>query len=162
PCSAGDRAGRRGTRSSVRPPARRSAHEGVGSARGRRAALGGGRPRGVRLRGWALEGLMKKNKGLALVGASGYRCAPHPAGGARNDGPRTDGDLAAGAESPRPRDRSQVGGGRAVTALYSLLIAVHVLSLVFCAGPVLALALVPGGISPPAAQRLAWVANFGL
>jgi len=49
-----------------------------------------------------------------------------------------------------------------VTALYSLLIAVHVLSLVFCAGPVLALALVPGGISPPAAQRLAWVANFGL
>jgi hypothetical protein len=49
-----------------------------------------------------------------------------------------------------------------VTVLYSLLVALHVVSLVFCAGPVLALALVPGGISPPAAQRLSWVAGLGL
>src|SRR4029450_11054624 len=105
---------------------------------------------------------MKKNKGPALFGASGYRCAPHPAGGARDDGSRMDGDPATGAESPRRRSRSQVGGGRAVTALYSLLVALHVVSLVFCAGPVLALALVPGGLARPAAQRLSRVANFGL
>jgi hypothetical protein len=49
-----------------------------------------------------------------------------------------------------------------VTALYSLLVALHVVSFVFCAGPVLALALVPGGLSPPAAQRLSRVAGFGL
>lgn len=49
-----------------------------------------------------------------------------------------------------------------MTALYSLLVALHVVSLVSCAGPVLALALVPWGLSPPAAQRLSRVANFGL
>ena len=49
-----------------------------------------------------------------------------------------------------------------VTAAYSLLLALHVLSLVFCAGPVLALALVPGGLSPPAAERLSRVASWAL
>ena len=46
--------------------------------------------------------------------------------------------------------------------LYSLIVALHVVSLTFCAGPVLALALVPGELSPLAAQRLSRVAGFGL
>jgi hypothetical protein len=46
--------------------------------------------------------------------------------------------------------------------VYSLVVALHVVSLSFCAGPVLALALVPGGLSPPAVQRLSRVASFGL
>ena len=49
-----------------------------------------------------------------------------------------------------------------MTALYSLLVALHVVGLVFCAGPVLAIALVPGGLTPPGVQRLSWVAGFGL
>jgi hypothetical protein len=49
-----------------------------------------------------------------------------------------------------------------MSVAYSLLVALHVLSLIFCAGPVLALALVPGELSPPAAQRLSRVASFGL
>ena len=46
--------------------------------------------------------------------------------------------------------------------LYSLIVALHVVSFAFCAGPALALALVPGGLSPPAVQRLSRVASFGL
>jgi hypothetical protein len=49
-----------------------------------------------------------------------------------------------------------------VNPAYSLLIALHVVTLVFCAGPVLTLALVSGALSPPAAQRLTRVASFGL
>ena len=49
-----------------------------------------------------------------------------------------------------------------VTVVYSLLVALHVVSLVFCAGPIIALALVPGGLAPSAAQRLTRVAGFGL
>lgn len=49
-----------------------------------------------------------------------------------------------------------------MTVAYSLLVALHVVSLVFCAGPVLTLALVPGGLAPSAAQRLTRVASFGL
>lgn len=46
--------------------------------------------------------------------------------------------------------------------MYSLVVALHVVSLSFCAGPVLALAVVPGELSPAAAQRLSRVASFGL
>ena len=45
---------------------------------------------------------------------------------------------------------------------YSALVALHVVSLAVCAGPALALALVPEGISPSAAQRLVRVASLGL
>jgi hypothetical protein len=44
---------------------------------------------------------------------------------------------------------------------YSLLVAVHVVSFLFCAGPLLALALAPD-MGPSAAQRLTRVASFGL
>ena len=46
--------------------------------------------------------------------------------------------------------------------VYYLVVALHVVSLSFCAGPVLALAVVPGELSPSAAQRLSRVAGFGL
>jgi cytochrome bd-type quinol oxidase subunit 2 len=46
--------------------------------------------------------------------------------------------------------------------VYSLVVALHVVSLVFCAGPLLALALVFGELSPSAIQRLSRVASFGL
>lgn len=46
--------------------------------------------------------------------------------------------------------------------VYSLVVALHVVSLSFCAGPVLALALVPGELSPAAARRLSRVASIGL
>ena len=46
--------------------------------------------------------------------------------------------------------------------VYYLVVALHVVSLSFCAGPVLALAVVPGELSPAAAQRLSRVASFGL
>ena len=46
--------------------------------------------------------------------------------------------------------------------MYSLVVALHVVSLLFCAGPLLALALVPGELSPLAVQRLSRVASFGL
>jgi hypothetical protein len=46
--------------------------------------------------------------------------------------------------------------------VYSLVVALHVVSLSFCAGPVLALAFVPGELSPPAARRLSRVASIGL
>src|SRR5215469_7112182 len=46
--------------------------------------------------------------------------------------------------------------------VYSLVVALHVVSLLFCAGPLLALALVPGELSPLAVQRLSRVASFGL
>ena len=46
--------------------------------------------------------------------------------------------------------------------VYYLVVALHVVSLSFCAGPVLALAVVPGELSPSAAQRLSRVASFGL
>ena len=45
---------------------------------------------------------------------------------------------------------------------YSLLVALHVVSFAFCAGPVLAITLVGGGISPPATGRLVRVASFAL
>ena len=44
---------------------------------------------------------------------------------------------------------------------YSLLVAVHVVSFLFCAGPLLALALAPD-MGPSATQRLTRVASFGL
>ena len=46
--------------------------------------------------------------------------------------------------------------------MYSLVVALHVVSLLFCTGPVLALAVVPGALSPAAGQRLSRVASFGL
>lgn len=46
--------------------------------------------------------------------------------------------------------------------MYSLVVALHVVSLSFCAGPVLALALVSGDLSPSVQQRLSRVASFGL
>jgi cytochrome bd-type quinol oxidase subunit 2 len=46
--------------------------------------------------------------------------------------------------------------------VYYLVVALHVVSLSFCAGPVLALAVVPGELSRSAAQRLSRVASFGL
>ena len=46
--------------------------------------------------------------------------------------------------------------------MYSLVVALHVVSLLFCAGPLLALGLVPGELSPLAVQRLSRVASFGL
>ena len=46
--------------------------------------------------------------------------------------------------------------------MYSLVVALHVVSLSFCAGPVLALALLSGDLSPAAVQRLSRVASFGL
>jgi hypothetical protein len=46
--------------------------------------------------------------------------------------------------------------------VYSLVVALHVVSLLFCAGPVLALAVVPGELSPAVGQRLSRVASFGL
>jgi hypothetical protein len=46
--------------------------------------------------------------------------------------------------------------------VYSLVVALHVVSLSFCAGPVLALAFVPGELSPSAARRLSKVASIGL
>ena len=46
--------------------------------------------------------------------------------------------------------------------MYSLVVALHVVSLLFCAGPVVALAVVPGGLSSPVEQRLSRVASFGL
>jgi len=46
--------------------------------------------------------------------------------------------------------------------VYSLVVALHVVSLLFCEGPLLALALVPGELSPLAVQRLSRVASFGL
>lgn len=46
--------------------------------------------------------------------------------------------------------------------MYSLVVALHVVSLSFCAGPVIALALGSGELSPSVQQRLARVANFGL
>jgi len=57
--------------------------------------------------------------------------------------------------------RSQVAGGCLVIFAYSLLVAVHVVSFLFCAGPLLALALAPE-IGPVATQRLTRVAGFGL
>jgi hypothetical protein len=44
---------------------------------------------------------------------------------------------------------------------YSLLVALHVVSLLFCAGPLLAVALAPE-MGPAAAQRLTRVASFAL
>jgi cytochrome bd-type quinol oxidase subunit 2 len=49
-----------------------------------------------------------------------------------------------------------------VTIVYSVVVALHVVSFAFCAGPVLAITLAGGGISPPAAQRLVRVASFAL
>ena len=49
-----------------------------------------------------------------------------------------------------------------MVTVYSLLLTLHVVSLVFCAGPVLALALVPTGFTPSAAHRLSRVASFAL
>ena len=49
-----------------------------------------------------------------------------------------------------------------MTIVYSVVVALHVVSFAFCAGPVLAIALAGGGISPPAAQRLIRVATFAL
>jgi len=46
--------------------------------------------------------------------------------------------------------------------VYSLVVALHVVSLVFCGGPVLALALVSGELSASVVQRLSRVASFGL
>ena len=46
--------------------------------------------------------------------------------------------------------------------MYSLVVALHVVSLLFCAGPLLALALVPGELPPLAVQRLSRVSSFGL
>ena len=46
--------------------------------------------------------------------------------------------------------------------MYSLVVALHVVSLLFCAGPVVALAVVPGELSPSVGQRLSRVASFGL
>ncbi len=46
--------------------------------------------------------------------------------------------------------------------LYSLVVALHVVSFAFCAGPALGLALVPGELSPSGVQRLSRVASFGL
>lgn len=49
-----------------------------------------------------------------------------------------------------------------MTIVYSVVVALHVVSFAFCAGPVLAITLAGGGISPPAAQRLVRVASFAL
>jgi hypothetical protein len=49
-----------------------------------------------------------------------------------------------------------------VTIVYSVVVALHVVSFAFCAGPVLAIALAGGGISPPGTQRLVRVASFAL
>jgi len=49
-----------------------------------------------------------------------------------------------------------------VTIVYSVVVALHVVSFAFCAGPVVALTLAVGGMSPPAAQRLVRVASFAL
>ena len=49
-----------------------------------------------------------------------------------------------------------------MTIVYSVVVALHVVSFAFCAGPVLALTLAGGGVSPPAAQRLVRVASFAL
>ena len=46
--------------------------------------------------------------------------------------------------------------------MYSLVVALHVVSLLFCAGPLLALALVPGELPPLGVQRLSRVSSFGL
>jgi hypothetical protein len=46
--------------------------------------------------------------------------------------------------------------------VYSLVVALHVVSLSFCAGPVLALAFLPGELSPSGAGRLSRVASIGL
>ena len=46
--------------------------------------------------------------------------------------------------------------------MYSLVVALHVVSLSFCAGPVIALALGSRELSPSVQLRLARVANFGL
>ncbi|HTG51107.1 MAG TPA: hypothetical protein VL915_11490, partial [Gemmatimonadales bacterium] len=46
--------------------------------------------------------------------------------------------------------------------VYSLVVALHVVSLSFCAGPVLALAFLPGELSPSAAGRLSRLASIGL
>jgi len=45
---------------------------------------------------------------------------------------------------------------------YTLVVWLHVVSLMVCAGPVLVLALASEGISPPLAQRLAMVSGLGL
>lgn len=45
---------------------------------------------------------------------------------------------------------------------YLWVVAVHVMSVVACAGPVLALALAPDGVSPLASQRLVRVSSAGL
>ena len=49
-----------------------------------------------------------------------------------------------------------------MTIVYSVVVALHVVSFAFCAGPVLAIALAAGGISSPAVQRLVRVASFAL
>jgi hypothetical protein len=46
--------------------------------------------------------------------------------------------------------------------VYSLVVALHVVSLSFCAGPIIALALGSGELSPSVQLRLSRVASFGL
>jgi hypothetical protein len=55
-----------------------------------------------------------------------------------------------------------MGGGGLVIALYSLLISVHVVSLLFCAGPLLVLALGAQELPVSMSQRLMRVSSLGL